>query len=91
MRALRIHAEAAEEAVEAAAWYEKGRSGVGVEFESSAGTVRATPGRCCLIMLSGETRDRSVVLECIHTITKAHHVPIRHDIHPPGSGREGAS
>ena len=33
MRALRIHAEAAEEAVEAAAWYEKERSGLGVEFE----------------------------------------------------------
>lgn len=33
MRPLRIHAEAAEEAAEAAAWYEKERSGLGVEFE----------------------------------------------------------
>lgn len=33
MRALRIHAEAAEEAVEAVAWYENERSGLGVEFE----------------------------------------------------------
>jgi len=33
MRALRIHAKAAEEAVEAAVWYEKERSGLGVEFE----------------------------------------------------------
>ena len=32
-----------------------------------------------------------VVLECIHTVTKDHHVPIHHDIHPPGNGREGAS
>ena len=32
-----------------------------------------------------------LVLACIHTITKAHHVPIHHDIHSPGSGREGAS
>ena len=36
MRALRIHAAAAEEAVEAAAWYEKERSGLGVEFERDA-------------------------------------------------------
>jgi len=40
---------------------------------------------------SAATRDSSRVLECIHTITKAPHVPIHHDIHPPGSGREGAS
>ena len=36
MRVLRIHAEAAEEAIEAAAWYEKERSGLGVEFERDA-------------------------------------------------------
>ena len=34
-RALRIHAAAAEEAAEAAAWYERERSGLGVEFESA--------------------------------------------------------
>ena len=33
MRMLRIHAAAAEEAVEAAAWYERERPGLGVEFE----------------------------------------------------------
>lgn len=33
MRALRIHAAAVEEAAEAAAWYEKERPGLGVEFE----------------------------------------------------------
>lgn len=33
MRALRIHAAAADEAAEAAAWYEKERPGLGDEFE----------------------------------------------------------
>ena len=33
MRVLRIHAAAAEEAVEAAAWYEKERLGLGTDFE----------------------------------------------------------
>lgn len=33
MRPLRIHDAAAKEAAEAAAWYEKERSGLGVEFE----------------------------------------------------------
>jgi len=36
MRQLRIHAAAAEEAAEAAAWYEKERPGLGVEFEHAA-------------------------------------------------------
>lgn len=35
MRALRIHAAAAEEAAEAAAWYERERPGLGREFESA--------------------------------------------------------
>jgi toxin ParE1/3/4 len=33
MRVLRIHAAAAEEAAEAAAWYEKERPGLGTDFE----------------------------------------------------------
>jgi toxin ParE1/3/4 len=33
MRLLRIHSAAAEEAAEAAAWYEKERPGLGTEFE----------------------------------------------------------
>jgi hypothetical protein len=33
MRLLRIHAAAAEEAVEAAAWYENERPGLGADFE----------------------------------------------------------
>ncbi len=33
MRVLRIHAAAAEEAAEAAAWYEKERAGLGSDFE----------------------------------------------------------
>ena len=33
MRTLRIHAAAAEEAAEAAAWYEKERPGLGIDFE----------------------------------------------------------
>lgn len=33
MRRVRIHAAAAEEAVEAAAWYEKERPGLGAEFQ----------------------------------------------------------
>ena len=33
MRRLRVHAEAAQEAAEAAAWYEKERPGLGVDFE----------------------------------------------------------
>ena len=33
MRMLRIHAAAAEEAAEAAAWYEKERPGLGADFE----------------------------------------------------------
>ena len=33
MRALRIHEAATDEAAEAAAWYEKERSGLGAEFE----------------------------------------------------------
>ena len=33
MRVVRIHAAAAEEAVEAAAWYESERRGLGAEFE----------------------------------------------------------
>ena len=33
MRLVRIHAAAAEEAAEAAAWYEQERPGLGVEFE----------------------------------------------------------
>jgi len=32
MRRLRIHAEAADEAAEAAAWYEKERPGLGEDF-----------------------------------------------------------
>lgn len=36
MRRLRIHAAAAEEAAEAAAWYEKERPGLGAEFEHAA-------------------------------------------------------
>lgn len=32
MRVLRIHAAAADEAAEAAVWYEKERPGLGVEF-----------------------------------------------------------
>lgn len=35
MRTLRILAEAAEEAAEAAAWYEKERAGLGVDFEDA--------------------------------------------------------
>jgi hypothetical protein len=35
MRRVRIHAAAAEEAVEAAAWYEQQRSGLGAEFEQA--------------------------------------------------------
>lgn len=35
MRAVRIHAAAAEEAGEAAAWYERERPGLGAEFESA--------------------------------------------------------
>jgi hypothetical protein len=35
MRAVRIHAAAAEEAAEAAAWYESERPGLGAEFESA--------------------------------------------------------
>ncbi|MFY9316414.1 MAG: hypothetical protein WAO95_12760 [Burkholderiales bacterium] len=35
MRALPIHAAAAEEAAEAAAWYERERPGLGTEFESA--------------------------------------------------------
>jgi hypothetical protein len=33
MRVLRIHSAAAEEAAEAAAWYEKERRGLGADFE----------------------------------------------------------
>ena len=33
MRRVRIHAAAAEEAAEAAAWYEKERPGLGADFE----------------------------------------------------------
>lgn len=33
MRVLRIHSAAAEEAAEAAAWYEKERPGLGADFE----------------------------------------------------------
>lgn len=35
MRILRILAAAAEEAVEAAAWYEKERSGLGIDFQNA--------------------------------------------------------
>lgn len=35
MRTLRILAAAAEEAAEAAAWYEKARSGLGVDFQNA--------------------------------------------------------
>jgi hypothetical protein len=35
MRTLRILAAAAEEAAEAAAWYEKERSGLGMDFQSA--------------------------------------------------------
>lgn len=35
MRRVRIHAAAGEEAAEAAAWYERERSGLGVEFEQA--------------------------------------------------------
>jgi len=35
MRAIRIHAAAAREAAEAAAWYERERSGLGSEFEQA--------------------------------------------------------
>lgn len=35
MRRVRIHAAASEEAVEAAAWYEKERPGLGTEFEQA--------------------------------------------------------
>lgn len=39
MRAARIHAAAAEEAAEAAAWYERERPGLGAEFESAIDAV----------------------------------------------------
>ena len=39
MRRLRIHAAAAEEAAEAAAWYEKERPGLGTEFEHATETA----------------------------------------------------
>jgi len=35
MRALRIHAAAADEAAEAAAWYERQRPGLGADFEQA--------------------------------------------------------
>ena len=35
MRVLRIHEAAAEEAAEAAAWYEKERPGLGLDFEQA--------------------------------------------------------
>ena len=35
MRILRILAAAAEEAAEAAAWYEKERSGLGIDFQNA--------------------------------------------------------
>ena len=35
MRRIRIHAAAAEEVAEAAAWYERERPGLGVEFEQA--------------------------------------------------------
>jgi toxin ParE1/3/4 len=35
MRAVRIHAAAAEEAAEAAAWYERERLGLGADFENA--------------------------------------------------------
>jgi toxin ParE1/3/4 len=35
MRRVRIHAAAAEEAAEAAAWYEKERAGLGAEFQQA--------------------------------------------------------
>jgi hypothetical protein len=33
MRALRLHAEASQEALEAAAWYERQRPGLGADFQ----------------------------------------------------------
>jgi hypothetical protein len=39
MRRLRIHAAAAEEAAEAAAWYEKERQGLGIEFAHATETA----------------------------------------------------
>ncbi len=35
MRRIRIHHEAAEEAIEGAAWYERKRAGLGVEFSEA--------------------------------------------------------
>lgn len=36
MRRVRIHAAAADEAAEAAAWYEKERPGLGADFQRAA-------------------------------------------------------
>ena len=52
MRTVRIHASAAEEAVESAAWYEQEQSGLGIDLEKaldaaldllSEGLVPSTP------------------------------------------------
>ena len=40
MRRVRIHAAAAEEAAEAAAWYEKERAGLGADFERAVDAAR---------------------------------------------------
>ena len=42
MRVLRIHAAAADEAAEAAAWYEKERPGLGADFEHAIDAAGAS-------------------------------------------------
>lgn len=39
MRRIRIHEQAAEEAIEAAAWYEREYPGLGIEFERAVNTA----------------------------------------------------
>lgn len=59
---LRIHAEAAEEAIEAAAWYENERPGLGVEFERAvdAALDLLEEGIVPLTLLNGKAGARGI-------------------------------
>ena len=57
MRRVRIHAAAAEEAAQAAAWYERERPGLGVDFERAVDAALRDAALYELLALVDAIRD----------------------------------
>ena len=67
MRRLQIHAEAANEAAEAAAWYEKERPGLGEDFFRRARSARLLLRRFPYAVVVRESAEEVLVIAFAHT------------------------